>query len=87
MVVIYFLWPTNCNLTEIYVSTAKPATKVLSRLVAAAISVLCSCTIFFYSQSIYLVQITQSHEARVYVLPKETSNTFKDAGDVKAHHW
>ena len=45
--VIYILQPTNCNLTSKYFSAAKPATKVLSKLVATAISVSFSCTNFF----------------------------------------
>ena len=45
--VIHFLQSNNCKLTAKYFSAAKLATKVLSKLVAAAISVICSCTNFF----------------------------------------
>ena len=45
--VIYFLQPNNCKFAAKHVSTAKPAIKVLSKLVAAVISVSCSCTNFF----------------------------------------
>ena len=84
--VIYFLQPTNCNLTAILFSLAKHATKVLSKLVAASISVICSCTIYFQSRSKCLLQTTQYRESAVYVLPAATDTTFKDAGAVKSHH-
>ena len=61
--------------------------KVLSELVAAAISVSCGCTIFMQSQSICLMKITQSCESPVQVLPESTANTFKDSGYLKSHHW
>ena len=85
--VIYFLQPTNCNLTAILFSLAKHATKVLSKLVAASISVICSCTIYFQSRSKCLLQTTQYRESAVYVLLAETDTTLKDAGAVKSHHW
>ena len=84
--VIYFLQPTNCNLTAILFSLAKHATKVLSKLVAASISVSCSCTICLQSRSRCLLQITQYRESAVYVLLAETDTTLKDAGAVKSHH-
>ena len=62
MCLLYISHPNNCKLTAKYVSAAKPATKVLAKLVAAAISVTCSCTIFLHSQSICLLQITQYRE-------------------------
>ena len=44
--IIYCFQPPNCNITAKYCSAAKPATKVLLNLVAATISVSCSCTNF-----------------------------------------
>ena len=63
--VIYFLQPTNCKLTAKYFPAAKPATKVLPKLVDAEISASCSCTIFLQSQYICLIQITQYCESPV----------------------
>ena len=85
--VIYISQHTNCKLTAKYVSTSKPATKVLSRLVAASISVSYSCTIFLLSQSICLLKITKSCESPVYVLPAATDNGLKYSGAMKSHHW
>ena len=50
--VCLLLQPTNWNLTAKYLSAAKPATKVLSKLVAASISVRCSWPIFCSSSTI-----------------------------------
>ena len=61
--------------------------KSVVKLVTAAISVICSCTNFLQSQSICLLQIIQSSESPVYVLPASTANTFKDTGAMEAHHW
>ena len=63
--VIYILQPTNCNLSAKYFSEAKPATKILLELVAAVISVSCSCTIFLQSQSRFFLKITQCCESPV----------------------
>ena len=47
------------------VFAAKPATKVLSKLVVAAISVRCRSTKFLRSQSIFLLQVTQYRESPI----------------------
>ena len=80
--VIHILQSTNCKLTAKYVSAPKPATKVLSKLVAAAISVSCSYINFFQYQSICLLHITQSYESPVYVLPAAEDKIFKNSGSV-----
>ena len=41
-----YIHPTNRNLTEKYFSADKPATKVLSKLVTEAISVIFNCNNF-----------------------------------------
>ena len=84
---IYILQPTHCKLTAKSFSVVKTATKALSGLVDASISVICSCIIVLQSQYICLLQITQSHESQVYVLPATTYNTFKDAGALEGNHW
>ena len=47
VLVIFVLQSINCNLTTKYFSAAMPATKVLSKQVAAGISVSCSFDNFF----------------------------------------
>ena len=45
--VIYLFHPTNFKLTAKYFSASKPVIKVLLKLVAATISVSCSCINIF----------------------------------------
>ena len=45
-----------------------------------------AASIVFQSESIFLTQITQPHEAPVYVLPEATDNIIKDDGAVSTHY-